>query len=205
MTEADGRQSQQHITATAGVAYGAVDGQLHVHGLPQHLLLFGEWPFSPEPPVPSTEHPAAETLHRWLDRPEKLAGRWLYGPPGSGKSMTAAGLAARSRAEGWRVVRPASTAAPPELTNGPVPGRLLAIVDDAESQPLTQLTWLLSNALLHQEPEMRHQRSGLTRILLIGQTMDAWPAVRAALAGLGAWTDAQPIAPSRGGKPERGQ
>ena len=50
---------------------------------------------------------------------------------------------------------------------------VLLIVDYADRWPLTHLTWLFSNALLHQ--------TGVpTRVLLIARSADAWPAVRAA-------------------------
>ncbi|TDC79714.1 tetratricopeptide repeat protein [Streptomyces hainanensis] len=64
----------------------------------------------------------------------------------------------------------------------------MLVVDYADQWPLPHLTWLFSNALLH--------RPGLpTRLLLLGRSADAWPAVRATLADLQAATAGHPLAP----------
>jgi hypothetical protein len=68
---------------------------------------------------------------------------------------------------------------------------LLVIVDYADRWHLTNLTWLLHNALLH-HPGVR------TRVLLVGRTNDTWPSVRAILHKRQAGTSALELAPLPG-------
>ncbi|GGN84159.1 hypothetical protein GCM10010112_63230 [Actinoplanes lobatus] len=173
---------RQLIQAAGGVAYGAVGGSVHNHGPAVPPLVFADRP----PAVPPTRHggPAAKDLRIWLADTRTPAVRWLYGAAGSGKTALADRLAARARKRRWRVVEPAAgdiTAGPGE----PSPAGLLAIIGDAGSRSLTDLIWLLSNAILYQPRP--------TRVLLIARDLTRWPVVRAALAGRGVWTDTQQV------------
>ncbi|AJC54753.1 tetratricopeptide repeat protein [Streptomyces sp. 769] len=119
-------------------------------------------------------------LAAWRDGDgPRLAATWLHGPGGQGKTRLAARFAADSAAAGWKVV----TATHGSGTVRPSPGSqdlrldgaagLLLVVDYADRWPLSHLTWLLSNQLLH--------RPLPTRVLLLGRSVAPWPAVRAAL------------------------
>ncbi|MEU5301121.1 hypothetical protein ACH4YO_16440 [Streptomyces noursei] len=119
-------------------------------------------------------------LAAWRDGAgPRLAATWLHGPGGQGKTRLAARFAADSAAAGWKVV----TATHGSGTVRPSPGSqdlrldgaagLLLVVDYADRWPLSHLTWLLSNQLLH--------RPLPTRVLLLGRSVAPWPAVRAAL------------------------
>lgn len=65
---------------------------------------------------------------------------------------------------------------------------LLVVVDYADRWLLTNLTWLLKNALLHQP-------GVLTRVLMVARTADAWPAVRGILDTYQAGTSSQVLGP----------
>ena len=197
---------QQQVRAENGFAYGVVDADIHVFGdgVPVYLLL--NW--RSEPDADSTwvrELPSRmlnarfavvgftgrdgdlAKLHEWKDTGPRLGALWLHAPGGQGKTRLAAQFAAEAKAQGWKVVTavqgPGTVLPPPgsqDLRLGDAAGVLL-IVDYADRWPLTHLTWLFSNALLHQ--------TGLpARILLIARSADAWPAVRAALTNLQAGT-----------------
>jgi len=172
-------EPEQRITADGGVATGVVSADLHVHGESKPVLLLADWPFTPNQP----DHiHGQEQLHEWLERPQRLAARWLHGR----KPHLASAVAAQARSRGWRVVRPASSGQPPP---GRTPGAsrgVLLIVENADDFPFAELTWLFSNAVLHQPGHP-------ARILLIAHGPDRWPAVRAALATRYAWTDSQQI------------
>ncbi|MGW5126041.1 hypothetical protein ACWEQ7_18695 [Streptomyces sp. NPDC004069] len=132
----------------------------------------------------------------------RLSATWLHGPGGQGKTRLAAQFAADSAAVGWKVV----TAAHGSGTIQPSPGSqdlrldgasgLLLIVDYADRWPLSHLTWLFSNQLLH--------RSLPTRVLLLARSVAPWPAVRSALeeAGAGTGDSALPPLDERGGELE---
>ncbi|ARF58349.1 tetratricopeptide repeat protein [Streptomyces gilvosporeus] len=128
-----------------------------------------------------------------------LAATWLHGPGGQGKTRLAARFAADSAAAGWKVV----TATHGAGTIQPDPGShdlslagaagLLMVVDYADRWPLSHLTWLLNNRLLHHPLP--------TRVLLLGRSAAPWPAVRAALEDAEAGTSdlALPPLDGRGG------
>ncbi|MFI5694087.1 tetratricopeptide repeat protein [Kribbella sp. NPDC051586] len=204
---------RQIVHVESGVGYGVIGADLHVFGdgVPLYLLL--SWQPGPEPDprwlreAPSrmlnarfavaeftgrTEELAE--LRRWRDDSSRMAVRWLHGPAGQGKSRLAAQLMDESRAEGWKVV---------VAVHGPgavlPPGRqedlrldaaegLLLVVDYADRWPLTHLTWLFSNALLHR-PDVP------ARVLLLARNLDSWPPVRSALADYQVDTSSQLLPP----------
>ncbi|MGW3345980.1 tetratricopeptide repeat protein [Nonomuraea rubra] len=209
--------SKQFVTVTAGVGYGVIGADLHVFGDGSPLYLLENW--RPPARVDSAalrEQPSRmlnarhavvdftgreeerRQLLEWRDSTPKLSVRWLHGPGGQGKSRLAARLAEDSLAQGWKVVAalhgpgtvlPADRQEDLSLTGAT---GLLLVVDYADQWPLTHLTWLFSNALLHR-PGVR------TRVLLVARTLDAWPAVRATLATHLATTSAQALPALEGG------
>jgi tetratricopeptide (TPR) repeat protein len=137
-------------------------------------------------------------LHRWRESNPRMAVRWLHGPAGQGKSRLAARFADESRAAGWKVVvavhGPGAVLPSDRQEDLRLDGAegLLLVVDYADRWPLTHLTWLFSNALLH--------RPGVpVRVLLLGRTLDSWPPVRAALVDYQAETSAQLLPPVNDG------
>jgi amino acid transporter/tetratricopeptide (TPR) repeat protein len=202
VSEADlpGPSHIQNVEAVSGFAYGVMGADLHVFGdgVPVYLLTL--WRDAPEPDaqwlqeLPSRmlnarfaivgftgrEEDLAQ-LRQWANDGPRLAVRWLHAPGGQGKTRLAAKFAAEAAATGWKVVTavhgPGTVIPPPgsqDLRLGDATG-VLIIVDYADRWPLTHLTWLFSNALLHQVDVK-------ARVLLIARSADAWPAVRAALA-----------------------
>jgi tetratricopeptide (TPR) repeat protein len=201
MTEAAGREPMivQNVTAVNGFAYGVIGADVHVLGNGVPLYLLANWRTAPaarpgwlrELPsrmlnaqraiVPFTGRTSElAQLRLWRDSGVRLAVRWLHGPGGQGKTRLAAQFAAESVAAGWKVVSafhgpdadpvsPGSQDVRPEGTAG-----LLVIVDYADRWLLTNLTWLLKNALMH-------QAGTATRVLMVARTADAWPRVRAVL------------------------
>jgi hypothetical protein len=124
-------------------------------------------------------------LASWRDSSEaRLAAMWIRAPGGQGKTRLAARFAELSAAAGWKVV----TASHLSGSVIPSPGSqglrlvgaagLLMIIDYADRWPLSHLTWLFSNALLHKQLP--------TRILLVGRAGSAWSAIRSALTEQGA-------------------
>ena len=201
MTGADASESQivQNVTAENGFAYGVIGADIHVFGNGLPLYLLANW--QPEQPgtagwlreVPSRMLNARRAvvpftgrtdelaqLRQWRDSDARLAVRWLHGPGGQGKTRLTAQLAAESASAGWKVV--AAFHGPD--ADRPEPGSqdvrlvgaagLLVIVDYADRWLLTNLTWLLKNALLH-------QTGVATRVLMVARTADSWPAVRGIL------------------------
>ncbi|MEU2358947.1 tetratricopeptide repeat protein [Streptomyces misionensis] len=133
-------------------------------------------------------------LYRWREDGPRLAVRWLHAPGGAGKTRLAGQLAQDSVAEGWKVVTathgPGSVLPPPgsqDLRLDDATG-LLLIIDYADRWPLTHLTWLFSNALLHQSAIR-------TRVLLLARSTDGWPALRASLANEQADTSTRSLPP----------
>ncbi|MEU9124883.1 tetratricopeptide repeat protein [Streptomyces sp. NPDC048506] len=140
-------------------------------------------------------------LRRWRDGEPRLAARLLHGPGGQGKTRLAARLAQESLARDWKVVSATlgqgAVLPPPGSQDLRVEGArgLLVVVDYADRWPLSALTWLSSNALLH-HPTLR------TRVLLLARGADGWPSVRAALAQVQADTSAhllEPLGEGEGG------
>ncbi|MFE7355600.1 tetratricopeptide repeat protein [Streptomyces sp. NPDC057543] len=194
-----------------GFAYGAIGADIHVFGDGIPLYLLENWhPSAPPDPGFLRELPSrmlnarfavvdftgreAELadLRQWREAGPRLAVRWLHAPGGQGKTRLAAQFARESLGDAWKVVTathgPGTVFPPPgsqDLRVDSAAG-LLLIVDYADRWPLTHLTWLLSNALLHQ-PTVR------TRVLMLARSADVWPAVRGALANYQAGTSAQPL------------
>lgn len=207
------------MTVTGGYGYGVIGADIHVFGDGTPVYLLENYRPAPPPEsgwlrelpsrmlqaryavVPFTGREAElASLAEWSGGGPRLAVRWLHGPGGAGKTRLAEEFARRSLAAGWKVLTavhgPSSVLPAPgsqDLRADGHPG-LLLVVDYADRWPLSHLTWLLSNALLH-----RSQTP--TRVLLLARGADAWPAVRAGLARHRAGTSGQRLAPldGRGG------
>ncbi|MGW2377397.1 tetratricopeptide repeat protein [Kitasatospora sp. NPDC001683] len=207
---------QQLVRAENGFAYGAVGASIHVFGDGVPLYVLENW--RPEPqadpeylrelpsrmlnsrfavvPFTGREAELAE-LRRWRAAGPRLSVRWLHAPGGQGKTRMAALFAGESRADGWKVVSavhgPGTVLPQPGSQDLRLDGAagLLLVVDYADRWPLTHLTWLLSNALLHQSATP-------TRVLMLARGAEAWPAIRAALAEHQAATSSQYLAPLPG-------
>ncbi|MFY1614744.1 tetratricopeptide repeat protein [Micromonospora sp. WMMD736] len=203
----------QRVSATAGFAYGVIGADLHVFGDGSPVYLLQRWRPPPNPDstwlraLPSRmlnarlqvvdftgRHAEIEQLRRWRDDESPIAVRWLHGAGGQGKSRLADHLAADSVALGWRCViaRHAAAAVLPlpgseDLRLDGTAGVLL-VVDYADQWPLSHLTWLLSNALLHQV-------GVVARVLLLARSADSWPSVRATLANSPTAVSSQYLAP----------
>ncbi|GAB4051434.1 tetratricopeptide repeat protein [Catellatospora paridis] len=201
----------QVVTATAGFAYGVIGADLHVFGDGSPVYVLENW--RPAPPVDSEvlrELPSRmlnarnavveftgrddelASLLAWRGLHSRLAVRWLHGPGGQGKSRLAARFAEECLQDGWKVVNavhgPGVIHEPQrqeDLTLNGAAGILL-VVDYADRWPITHLTWLLSNALLHQVGVP-------SRVLLIARSLDAWPRIAATLANQDAGTSAQAL------------
>ncbi|MEU7382132.1 MULTISPECIES: tetratricopeptide repeat protein [unclassified Streptomyces] len=202
---------EQRVTATAGFAYGTIGADIHVFGDGTPVYLLARWRPSPEADaewlselpsrmlnarfsvVPFTGRKAElAVLRQWRDNGPRLAVRWLHAPGGQGKTRLAARFVRESAEAGWQAVTavhgPGAVQPPPgsqDLRTGDDQG-LVLLVDYADRWPLTHLTWLLSNALLHR-PGVR------TRVLLLARTAESWPAVRGALANHQAGTSIQQL------------
>ncbi|MFJ5886595.1 hypothetical protein [Kitasatospora cineracea] len=205
-------RAEQRVVAEAGFAYGAIGADIHVFGDGTPVYVLENW--RPGEDVEDAwlgELPSRMLNARWevvgfTGRVAELAGlrawcgggprlgvRWLHGPGGQGKTRLAARLARELAGEGWKVVTategPGSVLPPPgsqDLRLDGAPG-LLLLVDYADRWPLSHLTWLLSNALLH-DPAVP------ARVLMLARDAGPWPAVRAVLADHRAGTSAQELA-----------
>ncbi len=217
MSGADDSRPQfvQNVVAVNGFAYGAMGADIHVHGgsgLPLYLL--GNWQDGPDTDpqwlrelpsrmlnarravVPFTgRQDELADLRQWRDGSgRRLETRWLYGPGGQGKTRLAAQLAAESAEAGWKVVAAFHGPDADPIESGSQDLRLagaagvLMIVDYADRWLTTNLTWLLKNALLHQTGVM-------TRILMLGRTLDALPPLRATLDTYQAGVSSRPLSP----------
>ncbi|MFD9592006.1 hypothetical protein ACFWA9_04510 [Kitasatospora sp. NPDC059973] len=192
--------SSQYVTATGGFAYGVIGADIHVFGDGTPLYILERW----RPPAGLDDDWLREQPSRmlnarfavvgftgreqelrelggWCARGPRRAARWLHGPGGQGKTRLAQELASTLTAAGWTVVTaaegPGGVLPPPGSQDLRPDGSagLLLLVDYADRWPLSSLTWLFSNALVH--------RTDLpVRILLLARGTDAWPALRASLA-----------------------
>jgi hypothetical protein len=133
-------------------------------------------------------------LHQWCQNGPRLAVRWLYSPGGQGKTRLAAQFGQELITARWKVITathgPGAVLPPPGIQDMRPSGAagLLAIVDYADRWPLTHLTWLFSNAVLHQ--------SGVrTRVLMLARSADAWPPLGATLANHQAGTSREYLDP----------
>ncbi|WP_431987570.1 hypothetical protein [Streptomyces parvulus] len=193
--------SEQHVRATGGFAYGVVGADIHVFGDGTPLYVLRRWTPAPEAdprwlrqqpsrmlharfavaPFTGREDELG-ALHSWCAGGPRRAARWLHAPGGQGKTRLAQQLSTELSAQGWTVVTAVEgpgTVLPPPGSQDLAPdggAGLLLLVDYADRWPLTSLTWLFSNALLHQ-PGVR------ARVLLLARGTDPWPALRGALAG----------------------
>lgn len=193
---------EQHVTAHSGYAYGVIGADIHVFGDGSPVYLLQNWRPAPAPDpewlrelpsrmlnsrcqvVPFTGREAElADLRAWRGQGPRFAVRWMHAPGGQGKTRLAARFADETQDGGWRVVAATngsgSVQPPPGSQDLTLDGHggVLLVVDYADRWPLTHLTWLFSNALLH-HPGVR------TRVLLLARTADAWPAVRASLTNL---------------------
>ncbi|OLE23024.1 MAG: hypothetical protein AUG49_17305 [Catenulispora sp. 13_1_20CM_3_70_7] len=191
----------QIVRAVAGNAYGAISADIHVFGdgSPVYLLFEHHRTAGADPrwlrAQPSRMLDARsetvdftgrdselELLTGWRDAGTRLAVRWLHGEGGQGKTRLAAEFAALSQAAGWKVV----DAVHGTDTHPPAPDSqdlrldghqgVLVLVDYADRWPLSHLSWLFQNQLLH--------RSVPARVLLIARSAQGWQAVRGKLAKL---------------------
>lgn len=191
-----------------GFGYGVVGADMHVFGNGTPVYLLEHWRTTRASDrdwlreLPSrmlnARHEVVDftgreaelaQLNQWRQGGPRLAARWLHGPGGQGKTRLAARFAAQCAADGWAVV----TAVHGPGTVLPPPGSqdmrlrhargVLIIVDYADRWPLSHLTWLFSNALLHRDVP--------ARVLLLARTDALWPAVRATLANHEAGTSSQ--------------
>ena len=189
----------QNVTAIEGFAYGVIGADLHVlgDGTPLYVLenylrpadVDSRWLRELPSRMLSSRNAVVgftgrggelDDLRNWSRDGSRMAARWLYAPGGQGKTRLAARIAEELADGGWRVVTAThglgAVLPPPgsqDMRLGDAAG-LLLIVDYADRWPLTHLTWLLSNSLLH-------QTAMLTRVLLLGRTAYAWPALRGKL------------------------
>ncbi|WP_405801308.1 tetratricopeptide repeat protein [Streptomyces sp. NBC_01506] len=197
----DPNGSRRTVRAQSGFAYGVRGADIHVFGdgVPLYVLQNrrppprsdAQWLRELPSRMLNARHAVVDftgreselaDLRHWRDNGPRLSVRWLHGPGGQGKTRLADHFADRCGAIGWKTV----TAAHGPGTVLPPPGSqdlrvesgargLLLVVDYADRWPLTHLTWLLGNALLHRDAVP-------TRVLLLARTADTWPAIRADLA-----------------------
>ncbi|MFB4315144.1 hypothetical protein [Actinomadura sp. 21ATH] len=207
----------QSVIVESGFGYGVIGADLHVFPDRGPAYLLAE---HRPPPAPARswllEQPsrmlnarfqvvdyrgrAAERaeLAAWRDGSgPRLSALWLHGPGGQGKTRLAAEFAAESATAGWKVItashggimRPQGSE---DLRADDAAGVLL-IVDYADRWPLSHLTWLFSNALLHGPRPVR--------VVLLARSAVPWPAVRAVLEGHSAGTrDVELSAPASAGE-----
>jgi tetratricopeptide (TPR) repeat protein len=213
----------QEIRVESGFAYGVIGADIHVFGDGIPLYVLEEW--RPSTQADATwlrELPSRmlngryevvaftgrdqelDQLRQWRQGGPRLAARWLHGPGGQGKTRLANQFAAESQAADWKVVTathgPGTALSQPGSQDLCLHGAagLLVIIDYADRWPLTHLTWLFSNALLHDVGTP-------TRVLMLARTADAWPAVRATLANHQAGTSSQLLTPLLDGPEGSGQ
>lgn len=205
---------RQVVRATGGFAYGVVGADLHVFTGRGPVYLLTEYRSDQAEQnagrllaqpgrlldvrhqiVDFTgRHEELAELTAWRDRRgDRLAVRWLHAPGGQGKTRLAMRFSADCAAAGWKTVvarhGPGAILPPPgsqDMRLGDAAGLLLA-VDYADRWPVSHLTWLFSNALLHREVP--------TRVLLLARSSVPWPAIRAELEKLSAVADSRALRP----------
>ncbi|WP_125788139.1 tetratricopeptide repeat protein [Amycolatopsis sp. WAC 01375] len=188
----------QEVRAEGGYAYGALGADIHVFGdgTPLYLLFEHRQATSPDPQwlraQPSRlldaraevvdftgRYAELNELATWRDARPRFAVRWLHGEGGQGKTRLAAQLAADARRVGWMAVRAShrmDTHPPAAGSQDLRPdGRagVLLLVDYADRWPVSDLSWLFQNRLLHQ--------SVPTRVLLLARSAGGWPAIQGKL------------------------
>lgn len=185
----------QTVHAVAGHAYGAVGADIHIFGdrTPVYLL-FEHRAVSGQDPAWQRAQPSRmldaraevvtftgretefRNLAEWCAGGPDRRARWLHGEGGRGKTRLANHLASRLPGSGWTVVDAVHgtdthpPAAGSQDLRVPADGAVLLIVDYADRWPVTDLSWLLQNRLLHQNVR--------TRVLLIARSAHGWPALQ---------------------------
>ena len=189
----------QKVNAVAGFAYGVIGADIHVFGDGVPVYVLENWRGVPQAdPAWLRQMPSRmlnarfalveftgragdlTKLRRWRQDGSRLAVHWLHGPGGAGKTRLAAEFAGEAAADGWKVITathgPGMVLPPPgsqDLRLDGVAG-VLMVVDYADRWPHSHLMWLFRNALLH-------QLGVPARVLLLGRTAEALPALRSAL------------------------
>jgi hypothetical protein len=204
----------RNVTAVSGFAYGIIGADIVVFGDGRPVYVLVNW--QTRPPEVSRQWLRAlpsrmlnaryalvpfigrddelSRLRQWRDSGPELTVRWLYAPGGQGKTRLATEFANESAAAGWKVI----AALRGQYADLPAPGSqdlrtddaagLLILVDYADRWPMSDLSWLLQNRLLH--------RAGRrTRVLMTARTSNAWPAVRHILDTYRAGTSSQSLPP----------
>jgi tetratricopeptide (TPR) repeat protein len=188
----------QTVIVESGFGYGVIGADLHVYLLAAHSppsAPVRSWLLEQPSRMLNAQFQVVDFRGRTAERAElanwrddrtgpRLSAVWLHGPGGQGKTRLAAEFAAESVAAGWKVItavhggimRPQGAQ---DLRADDAAGVLL-IVDYADRWPLSHLTWLFSNALLHGPRPVR--------LVLLARSAVPWPAVRAVLEGHAAGT-----------------
>jgi tetratricopeptide (TPR) repeat protein len=206
--------TRQVVHAAGGYAYGVVGADIHVFADRGPVYLLTEyrpgraerdlgrliaqpsWLLDPSYEIVpfAGRHKELAELAQWRDRPDsRLAARWLHAPGGQGKTRLVMRFAADCAAAGWKTVlaqHGPGTITPPEGSQDmrlEGAAGLLLVVDYADRWPVSHLTWLLSNALLHREVP--------ARVLLVARSAAAWPAIRAELGKVSAAADDHALRP----------
>lgn len=188
----------QKIRVEAGYAYGTIGADIHVFGdgtpvyrLFEHQQITGldtEWLRAQPSRMLDSRATTVDFTGRdeelrelvaWRDAGQRFAARWLHGEGGQGKTRLALQLAAGARDNGWKVVDAVyrtDTHPPADLRQDlRLDGHtgVLLLVDYADRWPVSHLSWLFHNQLLHKDVP--------TRVLLLARSVDQWPAVRGRL------------------------
>ncbi|MFF8594560.1 tetratricopeptide repeat protein [Streptomyces sp. NPDC015220] len=193
-----GWNALQEIRVESGYAYGTIGADIHVFGdgtpvyrlfrhQPVTALDTGWLRAQPSRMLDSRSAVVDFTgrdeelreLIAWRDTGQRLAVRWLHGEGGQGKTRLALQLASDAGARGWKVVdavHGTDTHPPAGLEQDLRPDGhtgVLVLVDYADRWPVSHLSWLFHNRLLHKDVP--------ARVLLLARSVDQWPAVRGRL------------------------
>lgn len=210
-----------HVSQTAQIdgGYGTFIGHgtgYVFHGTQRPAFRLDVWRQEPEPDASRLREVASRMLNarwrvvsftgrtadlrqlrEWRDSGPRLSARWLHGDGGQGKSRLAAELAAESASAGWKVLtatlghntvhRPGP---PVDLRVSGYAGVLL-IVDYANEWRSADLSWLLSDRVLH--------HVGMpARVLLIARAPANWMGLRGRLEEAGGDLSVQQLGPLPG-------
>jgi tetratricopeptide (TPR) repeat protein len=136
-------------------------------------------------------------LREWRDSGPRLAARWLHGDGGQGKSRLAGELAAESVSAGWKVLTATQGQNTIDQPGPPVDLRVsghtgvLLIIDYANEWRPAELSWLLSDRVLH--------HVGMpSRVLLIARAPADWMGLRGRLEEAGGDLSVQRLGPLPG-------
>ncbi|WP_158854636.1 hypothetical protein [Saccharothrix deserti] len=162
----------QFILAKGGIAYGVIDGDLHIH--PEHRTRHTFHRVLAPGNRPRTS-PSAVELGEWADHTaDRLAVRWLWGATALLGPTLDSFVAARLAADNLVVAAIRPSDQPGLLTNAepevllPRSGQALVVIVDTEEWSVGDTAWLLSDGLLH-HPGVR------TRVVLVADSPDDWP------------------------------